>query len=170
MHPTLSLTLFAPLLLALVGCAGAGNIYQETPVGVETLVLGEVQESPRQIAATLTGYSGVCERLEARQRREGATFFLNVVGIYEGPADASCPAIAREYTLEVTLELTGLQPGSYTVRAGELTESFTLTDEQRTVPAQVEAVDIVLRESYPVQVVAYINSYFGGCDTFKEVS
>jgi hypothetical protein len=141
-------------LLFLSGCVGTPDVYRENPVGVETLTLGEVQENPKQITATLTGYTGVCERLETRQRREGRTFYLSVVGIYEGPADAACPAVAREYTQTVTLDLEGLEAGVYTVSAGDKSDTFILLAGERvTYAATVDSVEVALLESYPVQVV-----------------
>lgn len=96
---------------------------------------------------------------------------MSVVGIYEGPADAECPAIAEEYTQRVTLDLEGLEAGTYTVRAGDKSATFILPSaERRTVEATIENVDVVLRESDPVQVVVYVNSYYSGCTTFSSVS
>jgi hypothetical protein len=159
--------LFA-VLLTLSGCLGASNIYQEHPVGVDALTLGEVQESPPQIVATLTGYTGVCERLETRQRleAEAKTFYLNVVGIYEGPANAECPAIAQEYTQRVTLELEGLKPGIYAVRAGDQLTTFPFLEDSWTpYEADILSVDVALLESYPVQVLVTAEGYLtNGCD------
>jgi hypothetical protein len=159
-------------LLFLAGCMGARDIYQENPVAVETLTLGEVQENPRRITATLTGYTGVCERLKTRQRREGKTFYLSVVGIYEGPADAVCPAVAREYTQTVTLDLEGLEPGVYSVRADDESDTFTLPEDGRvTYAAIVDSVEVALLGSYPVQVVVTARgSLRSGCEDIAGVS
>lgn len=169
MKPGCSLPLLA-MLLFLTGCVGAHDIYQENPVGVETLTLGEVQESPRQVVATLTGYTGVCERLETRQRLEDRTFYLSVVGIYEGPADAECPAIAQEYTQRVTLELYGFEPGVYTVRANSLSQTFAVP-AQAIREALVDRVVVALLESDPVQVVVTAEGSLGsGCQEIGEIT
>lgn len=162
------------ILLCLTACRGAPNIYQEYPVGVDTLTLGEVQKSPPQVVATLKGYTGVCERLETRQRleAEAKTFYLSVAGIYEGPANAECPAIAQEYMQKVTLELSGLAPGIYVVRAGNQLASFALRqDEWEPYEASILDVEIALLESDPVQVVVTAEGHLhNGCDVLGEVN
>lgn len=166
------LSLLFIALLFLAGCVGARDVYRENPVGVETLTLGEVQESPRRITATLKGYTGVCERLETRQRLEGKTFYVSVVGIYQGPADAACPAIAQEYTRTVTLKLEDLAAGVYTVVAGSLSRDFMLLSGERTpYEANIVSVDVLLLESYPVQVVVTAEGYLtNGCDELGDVT
>lgn len=159
-------------LLFLLSCLGAPNIYQEHPVGVDTLTLGEVQESPPQVVATLKGYTGVCERLETRQRleAEAKTFHLNVVGIYEGPANAECPALTQEYTRRMTLELYGFEPGVYTVRAGSLSQMFSVPAET-TFEVSVETLEVALLESYPVQVVVTASGHLrSGCEEIAGIS
>ena len=165
-------SLLSAALLFLSGCLGAREVYQENPVGVDALTLSEVQKNPRQITATLTGYTGVCERLETRQRREGRTFYLSVVGIYEGPADAPCPAVAVEYTQTVTLALESLAAGTYTVSAGDKSDTFILPAGERvTYEATVDLVEVALLESYPVQVVVTARgSLRSGCEEIAGVS
>lgn len=158
------------LFLFLTGCMGARNIYRENPVGVETLTLSEVQESPRQVTATLKGYTGVCVQLGTRQRREGKTFYLRVVGIYEGPADVACPAVAVEYTQTVTLDLYGFEAGVYTIRAGSLSQTFSVP-AQAMREALVDRVEIALLESDPVQVVVTAEGSLGsGCQEIGDVN
>lgn len=159
------------VFLLLSGCSGTQGTYEEREVAVEALTLSEVYGSPPKVAATLTGWTGVCERLETRQRREGKTFYLSVVGIYEGPADAVCPAVAREYEQVVILE--PFESGVYTVTAGDERATFTLPSDYgpETVRAGIESVDLLVPESNPVEAVLYINSYYGGCDdVYKDVT
>lgn len=159
-------------LLFLSGCLETQNNYEEHEVAVETLTLSEVYGSPPKVAVVLTGWTGVCERLETRQRLAGKTFYLSVVGIYEGPADAACPAVAREYTETVTLGLEGLEPGTYTVRAGDKSETFVLpSDERVTYAATVDSVEVALLESYPVQVVVTASGSLGsGCVRIESIT
>jgi hypothetical protein len=113
-----------------------------------------------------------CRSLETRQRLEAEekTFYLSVVGIYEGPANAECPAIAQEYTQRVTLELEGLEAGIYTVRAGELVRTFSAPAET-TFEVSVETLEIALLESYPVQVVVTASGHFrSGCEEIAGIS
>lgn len=148
--------------LLLPSCAR--SVYQEQELTVETLTLSEVYGSPPKVVATLKGWTGVCERLEVRQRLEQKTFSLSVFAIYEGPADAGCPALAQEYTQTLILDAT-IGPGVYTVVAGDERATFEIPADyqpEMTEP-RIEAVDIVLRETFPVQVVAYI-TYDRGCD------
>jgi hypothetical protein len=106
----------------------------------------------------------------ASGRAEAKTFYLNVVGIYEGPADAECPASAQEYTRRVTLELYGFEPGIYTVRAGSLSQTFAVP-AQAIRKAVVDRVEVALLESYPVQVVVTAEGSLGsGCQEIDEVT
>lgn len=161
----------SPLCLGLLcGCAPYG--YQEHELAVETLTLSDLQREPARIVATLTGWTGVCERLQVNQRLEGRVFVLSVVGVYEGPAAAECPAIAKEYTESVALEFYpyDLVPGVYTVRAGSLEKTFTYPPDEAH-EALVEKVDVALLESYPVQVVVTAEGYLtSGCEEISEVT
>lgn len=156
-----SLTLIACLGL-LCGCAQ--SVYQEHELAVETLTLSEVYSNPPKVAAVLTGWTGVCERLEVRKSLLDKTFRLKVLSIYEGPADAACPAMAQEYSQTVILD--GIvSEGVYNVLAGDKQEAFEIPADYKpeTVEASIKTVDILLREMFPVQVVAYI-TYERGCD------
>jgi hypothetical protein len=157
-------------LALLFGCSQ--NVYQEHELSVETLTLSDLQREPARITATLTGWTGVCERLVVRQQLSGKTFHLTLAGISEGPADAACPAIAREYTERAVIEFSryDLEPGTYRVRVGSLEETFTYpADAGRE--AWVEAVDVALLESYPVQIVVSAHgSLRSGCDEIAEVT
>lgn len=116
------LVLLSSVMLS--GCTR--TVHQEFELSVETLILSKLYGSPPTVAATLTGWSGVCERIETRQRLEAQTFMLSVVGVYDAIEGEACPTIAREYSQGVMLELAGLDAGEYTVTAGDKIASFTL--------------------------------------------
>lgn len=158
--------------LFLAACMTAQEPPTERELEVETLSLSEVYGYPPKVAATLKVQLGVCERLETQQRfiDEVKAFQLEVIGFYTGSGDAECTEV-REYTETVVLDIA--YSGQHNVVAGGKRAVFTVPSnyEPETVAAAIESLDVVLRETDPVQVVAYINSYYGGCDdAFKEVS
>ncbi len=150
------------LLFLLSSCSQI--VYREQELAVETLTLSEVYGSPPKVVATLKGWTGVCERLEVQKRLLDKTFQLKVISIYEGPADAECPALAQEYIQTVILDGIASE-GVYTVTAGDKQATFEIPADYQpeTVEAPIKSVDVVFRESFPVQVVAYI-TYDRGCD------
>ena len=157
-------------LLFLAGCIGAQNIYRESPVAVESLTLGPFQREPARTVVTLKGQAGICERLDTRQRLEGKTFYLSVIGIHEGPADRECAAVVEAYMQTVELMFFGLEPGLYTVKAGALAKTFNVPPADVS-EALVDAVEVALLESDPVQVVVTANGYLrSGCQEIGEVS
>ena len=148
---------------ALAACMAVQSPPSEHELFIETLTLGEVHASPPRIVATLTGYTGVCERLEVRQKLVARTFQLRVIGIYEASAEP-CPDIAKPNRQTAALELEGLAAGVYTVRAGSHAQTFTVP-ALATGEALVESVAITLLESNPVQVIVTAEGYLSsGCE------
>jgi hypothetical protein len=130
-----------------------------------------LESYPVQVVVTARGSlrSGCEEMAGVSQRFEDDTFFVTVLGSF--PPGIACTPEAPPFSETVTLETQGLSPGTYKVDVNGVVETFTLpAGERRTVEATIENVDVVLRESDPLQVVVYIDSYYGGCTTFSSVS
>lgn len=170
MKRSLGLTLVA---LFLAACMTAQELPTERELEVDILTVSEVYGSPPKVAVPLRVQLGACEQLETRQRflAEAKTFQLEVIGLPTDSADAEC-GTAQEYTETVILKDI-FESGTYNVVAGEERATFTVPSdyEPETVAAAIQSVDVVLRETDPVQVVVYVNSYYGGCDdSYKDVS
>ena len=145
---------------------------QENETTVETLTLSPLQKYPASIEAILTGWSGICERLEVRQRLTGRTFELSVVGITEVSSGTECPAVAREYTEKTKIEFYryDLEPTIYTVKAELLEKTFSVPADD-TYEARVDTVEVLLLESKPVQVVVTASGFLrSGCEAIGSVS
>ena len=145
---------------------------QESEITVETLTLSPPQKYPASIEAILTGWSGICERLEVRQRLTGKTFELSIVGSTEVPSGTECPAVAREYTEKTKIEFYryDLEPTLYTVKAGLLAKTFSVPADD-TYGARVDTVEVLPLESEPVQVVITASgSLRSGCEAIGSVS
>ena len=152
----------------LSGCAS--TVPREDEITVGTLTLSLLQKYPASIEATLTGWSGVCERLEVQQRLTGKTFELSVVGITEVSPETECPAVAR-YTEKTKIEFHryNLEPTIYTVTAGLLEKTFSVPADD-TYEASVDTVEVALLESEPVQVVATASgSLRSGCEAIGSI-
>lgn len=159
--------------LMLAACTGAQTPFAERELEVETITVSEVYGSPPKVAVVLEVQLGACELLETQQLfiGETKTFRIEVVGFDRGSVDAECTEV-RAYTETVILEAF-TDSGRYNVVAGGKRAGFTVPAayEPETVAAAIESVDVVLRETDPVQVVVYVNGYYGGCDdAFKTAS
>lgn len=157
--------------LFLAACMTAEEPLPERELKVETLTLSEVYGSPPKVAVVLEVLSVACEQVDVEQRLVDKTFRLKVVGFRTDSQDAECTAAAQEYTETVILEEL-FESGTYNVIAGEEHATFTVPSdyEPETVEVRIQSVDVVLRETDPVEVVIYIN-YNGGCnDLYKDIS
>lgn len=155
--------------LFLAACMTVQEPLAERELEVATLTLSEVYGSPPKVAAVLEVSSIACEQVEVQQRLVDKTFRLKVVGFRTDSRDAECMEVAQEYTETVILE--GLFSGTYNVVAGKERATFTVPSdyEPKTVEAGIDSVDVVVRETNPLEVVAYIN-YNGGCDDlYKDI-
>lgn len=161
----------AAVLLALPGCMSTQVRDEEREVPVETLMLSELYDYPPKVVATLTGWTGTCEHIETWERLIDKTFTLRVVGFYISPAAGECPAVAQEYNEIIILDEM-VEPGAYTVVAGDKRANFTYPENyvSAKVEVSIKSVDIAVQESFPVQVVAHI-IYRSGCDptVYKDV-
>lgn len=156
--------------LFLAACMTAQEPLAERELEVATLTLSEVYGSPPKVAVVLEVSSVACEQVEVQQRLVDKTFRLKVIGFRTDARDAECMEAAQEHTETVILE--GLfESGAYNVVAGDERATFTVPPdyEPKTVEAGIDSVDMVVRESNPLEVVAYIN-YNGGCDDlYKDI-
>lgn len=158
--------------LFLAACMTAQEPLAERELEVAKLTLSEVYGSPPKVAVVLEVSSVACEQVEVQQRLVDKTFRLKVIGFRTDARDAECMEAAQEHTETVILE--GLfESGAYNVVAGDERATFTVPPdyEPETVEAGIDSVDVVVRESNPLGVVAYVSSFYGGCYNFyKSVS
>ena len=115
------------------------NVFEEDPIAgrddilitsdavVEAMSIMIMESYPVQVRVGLMGYlpDGCTKIHETRSSRDGDTFTIQV--ITETPAgDVACTMAIVPFEESVDLEVEGLAAGKYTVRVGELSESFTL--------------------------------------------
>jgi hypothetical protein len=94
---------------------------------VETLDVNVLESMPVQVTATVGGNlpDGCVGIVEIRSSQEGETFSIEV--ITQRPAgDVACTEALVPFEETVALDVAGLSAGEYMVKAGELTETFTL--------------------------------------------
>lgn len=94
---------------------------------VEGLSIDIMESYPVQVSVTITGNlpDGCTKIHDIRVHREESTFFIDVRT--ETPAgDVACTMALVPFEERVGLEVEGLAAGKYTVRVGDLRESFTL--------------------------------------------
>ena len=126
-------------LLALSGC-GAGNP-TETPIPAATATSGAVEglatvegvdiqileSMPVQVQAVIKGYlPDPCTRISSvGQSRDGNTFKITISTAR--PADAVCAEVITPFEHTVSLDVTGLKAGTYTVTVHGISATFELT-------------------------------------------
>lgn len=149
---------------------------------------------PSQVAVVARGHlrDGCTEIDEIRQRFDAAadTFYVDIATTR--PADAMCTLALVPFEEQIALDVRGLAAGTYTVDVNGVTSTFTLDvdaappadedadasqdpgaapDEALTYgTAEIEAIDIRIMESDPVQVAAVARGYLGdGCTEVDEI-
>ncbi len=102
-----------------------GDAGQETAVFVEDLRLNIMESFPVQVSATVQGNlaNGCVVLDEVNVVREGETFTLHFETHSEGEV---CTQALVPFDETVSLDVEGLPAGTYTVIAGDVSETFTL--------------------------------------------
>lgn len=198
MKLTLIFILFAGLLLS--ACQPAAPIelppVDEPPVEndyiygqdavVESLEVLLMESFPLQASVVVSGYlpDGCTELVEVSVERQGMDFILALTT--RRPAgDVMCTQALEYFEESVSLDIDGLEAGTYTVIAQDQQVQFTLDvdnvlllepvigGEDVTVGADavVESLSLMVMESFPVQVRVELSGYLrDGCTTIREVS
>ncbi len=143
-----AIALFAMLTLSLAACtsgaqppASGGNPSptgpanptspsgggQGTPVYVDSLDILTLESFPVQMRAIVKGnLPDACTTISAvSSKRDGNTFKIEIVTTR--PADALCAQMLVPFEQSVALDVAGLKAGTYTVVAGDVSETFELT-------------------------------------------
>lgn len=94
---------------------------------VEDLSVMIMESYPVQVSVRLSGYlpDGCTTIKEVRSSRDGDTFIVMIVTQRPG-GDVACTMAIVPFEENVPLEVEGLPADEYTVRVGELSETFTL--------------------------------------------
>jgi putative hemolysin len=102
-----------------------GEMDQGAPVFVDELRLNIMESFPVQVSATVRGnLADGCVVLDAIEaKREGDTFTLAFETHSEGDV---CTQALVPFEESVSLDVAGLSAGTYTVVAGDVSETFTL--------------------------------------------
>ncbi len=103
-----------------------GETEEGGSIFVESLDVRVLESFPVQVHATVRGsLSDACTRVASvAQSREGATFTLDVRTMR--PAGAFCTPMLTPFEETVALDVFALPAGTYTVRAGDKSATFTL--------------------------------------------
>lgn len=93
---------------------------------VESIQINVMESFPVQVSVTVGGYLGDgCTGLgDITTEREGDTFFITITT--ERPADAICTQQLVGFEETVSLDVAGLEAGTYTVDVNGVTDTFTL--------------------------------------------
>ncbi|MFU8827581.1 MAG: hypothetical protein ACNA70_08850 [Brevefilum sp.] len=163
---------------------GDDFIYGQEAV-VESVQVLLMESFPLQARAVVSGYlsDGCLELVEIDVERQGMEFVLTLTT--RRPAgDVMCTEALVPFEEAVTLDIEGLEAGTYTVIAQEQQAQFTLDMDnvlqmspiaggQDVViggAAVVESLSVLVMESYPVQVSVNLSGYLpDGCTTIREV-
>ena len=100
---------------------------QGATVYVDSIEFLTLESFPVQIRAIVKGnLPDTCTTItSASSERDGNAFRINFVTIR--PADAVCAQMLVPFEQSVALDVAGLKMGTYTVTAGEVTETFDLS-------------------------------------------
>jgi inhibitor of cysteine peptidase len=189
-------TLLAGLLLA--ACQPASPV--ETPSVDEDYAYGQdatvtsvdvllLESFPLQAQAVLEGYlpDGCTELYDISVERQGQEFVVTLT-TRRPTGDVACTMALEPFEESISLDIDGLEAGTYTVIAQDKQAQFTLDvdnvlagdpidpinndgdDVILTSDAVVEELSLMIMESYPVQVSAQLSGYLpDGCTTINEV-
>ena len=156
--------------LLLISCSGsAAKRIEANKAAISKVTIGSPQTPPLRVKVIVRGtLTNGCERLEeAKQRREGQTFFITLTKVQETSTGAACGG-ASKFQKEIILEVQGLEDGVYTVGVNGVTNTFELKNggvfvnggyaSLATVDAQVL---VASPETARVSVGVFVEGMFG---------
>lgn len=187
----LLLTLFLSACQTLIPTQNATNkpseeteyVYGEhaTVESVEVLLM---ESFPLQAQAVVSGYlpDGCTELDEITVARDGDTFVVTV-GTRKLTGDVACTEALVPFEESVSLEIVGLDAGTYTVISQDQSATFTLDvdnvlEQEETnmkftygENAKVKEMYVEVLESFPVQIRVQLVGYLpDGCTKIDEVN
>lgn len=97
---------------------------------VEAMTVNVMESFPVQVNVTLDGYlpDGCTEIDEITSSLDDQTFTINII-TRRPSGDVACTMAIVPFEVTHELDVEGLQAGEYTVRYGDLTETFTLEQD-----------------------------------------
>lgn len=115
---------------------GTQNGIQSGVANVDTLDIAVMESFPVQVRAVARGYlpDSCTEIDDITQTRSGNTFTVSITTTR--PSDAYCAQVLKPFEENISLRVSGLLKGTYTVNVNGVRETFTLsTDNVPTPPA-----------------------------------
>jgi len=96
---------------------------------VESMDVQIMESFPVQVSVTFSGYlpDGCTEIYEINPPRDGRTFDIEIVT--RRPVDLACTQALVPFEETVSLDVEGLSAGEYTVELGEMSQTFTLEQD-----------------------------------------
>ncbi|MBW6466101.1 MAG: hypothetical protein K0B06_06325 [Brevefilum sp.] len=184
--------------MALAACQPASPV--ETPPVDEGHAYGQdatvtsidvllMESFPLQAQIVIAGYlpDGCTELYDISVEGEGQSFIVTLT-TRRPTGDVACTMALEPFEENISLDIEGLEAGTYTVIAQDQQAQFTLdvdnvlgfepiepinnggNEVTLTSDAVVEDLAVMIMESYPVQVSVQLSGYLpDGCTTIKEV-
>lgn len=154
---------------------------QEGTAPVESVEVNvEGEEAVVEIAGNLPDGCTEINALNQRYDPKAKTFFIDLTTLR--PADLECTQALVPYEESVMLDLTGLEEGAYTVNVNDVTNTFTLVEDESSEAGEdvdedvlvrealLDSMDLQVLESFPVQVNVSVRGNFrDGCSEFGPV-
>lgn len=152
---------------------------------VESLEVLLMESFPLQARAVVSGYlpDGCTELVEISVERQDNEFILTLT-TRRPSGDVMCTQALEFFEESISLDIEGLEAGTYTVIAQEQQAQFTLDVDNVLqmepvtggdgvligADAVVENMSVMIMESYPVQVSVELSGYLpDGCTTIREI-
>lgn len=165
--PWIRIVITAVLLFLLAACGSAGNegnepIVDQTPiipppdpttnleedtmgmVVIEALEVAVLESFPGQVQAAVSGnLSDACTEIASiNAPQSGQTFQIQIETTRD--PEMMCAQVLEPFAETITLETAGLPAGTYTVLAGDLSESFTMTADNEIIDPTPELLGATL--------------------------
>ncbi len=148
---------------------------------VEEISIRIMESFPLQVAVVARGHlrDGCTRIAEVRQTFDAATDTFLVEIKTARSTGAFCTMALVPFEERISLDVHGLPAGTYTVNVNGVTDTFTLDvdnslpDDDQSVTyglAEIENIDILGTESFPVQVTVVADGYVGdGCTEVHQI-
>lgn len=103
---------------------------EQTPATIDTMTLANLGTFPYRVQAKITGeMSDGCSQPDVVFTQSGKTFTADVVGLKE--IDTMCTMVMTPFETVVDVPVSGLTAGTYMVKLGNLSKTFTLVAENK---------------------------------------
>lgn len=103
---------------------------EKTPATVSDIALANLGTFPYRVQAKITGeMSDGCSQPDVVFTQSGKTFTADVTGLKE--SGSMCTMVVTPFETVVDVPVAGLGAGTYTVKLGDLSKTFTLVAENK---------------------------------------